>query len=46
MPTLTWNVRVAGIRLGRNLPHTAGRLHLQVVAEGDLDRGVARAISG
>ena len=45
MPTLTWNVRVAEFRLGRNLAHPAGRLHLRVVAEGDLDHGVLRAIS-
>ena len=32
-----------GIRLRRNLPHPAGRLHLRVVAEGDLDHRVARA---
>ena len=32
-----------GIRLGRNLPHAAGGLHLRVVGEGDLDHGVARA---
>ena len=31
-----------GIRLGRNLPHLAGRLHLRVVGEGDLDVRVLR----
>ena len=31
-----------GIRLGRNLPHPAGRLHLRVVGEGDLDLRVLR----
>ena len=30
-----------GIRLGRNLPHPAGRLHLWVVGEGDVDQRVA-----
>ena len=32
-----------GVRLRRNLPHAAGRLHLRIVGEGDLDHGVARA---
>ena len=32
-----------GIRLGRNLPHAAGGLHLRVVGQRDLDHRVARA---
>ena len=34
-----------GIRLRRDLPHPAGRLDLRVVAEGELDRGILRAIA-